>query len=93
MMVQQNKWRATRFGPDAELVTRDDYQQYSVQQSADRLIEMLQPTAKELGCVAELESVTHLPGSTGSRQQLATFEETGSRKEVGRRMLEANRPQ
>ena len=93
MMVQQNKWRATRFGPDAELVNSDDYQQYSVQQSADRLIEMLQPTAKELGCVAELENVTHLPGSTGSRQQLATFEETGSRKEVVRRMLEANRPQ
>jgi carboxylate-amine ligase len=92
MMVQQNKWRATRFGPDAELVNSDDYQQYSVQQTTDRLIEMLQPTASELGCVSELESATHLPGSTGSRQQLSIFEETGSRREVVRRMLEANRP-
>ena len=93
MMVQQNKWRATRFGPDAELVNSEDYQQYSVQQSIDRLIKTLRPTAESLDCVAELESASRLPGSTGSRQQLAIFEETDSRREVVRRMLEANRTQ
>jgi carboxylate-amine ligase len=93
MMVEQNKWRATRFGPDAELVNSEDFQQYSVQQSTDRLIEMLQPTAESLDCVSELSSATNLPGNTGSRQQLSIFEETGSRREVVRRMLESNRTQ
>ena len=92
MMVQQNKWRATRFGPDAELVNSDDYQQYSVQQSIDRLIEVLRPTAESLDCVSELESASLLPSATGSRQQLAIFDETDSRREVVRRMLEVNQP-
>ncbi len=92
MMVQQNKWRATRFGPGAELVNSDDYQQHSVQETTDQLIEILRPTAESLDCVAELESTSSLPVSTGSRQQLAIFEETDSRREVVRRMLEANRP-
>ena len=90
MMVEQNKWRATRFGPDAELVNSDDYQQYTVQQSVDRLIDMLRPTAESLGCVSELENASGLPASTGSRQQLAAFDETGSRREVVRRMLEVS---
>ena len=93
MMVQQNKWRATRFGPDAELVNSDDYQQYSVQQSIDRLIEVLRPTAESLDCVSELETASLLPSATGSRQQMAIFKETDSRREVVRRMLEVNRPQ
>jgi carboxylate-amine ligase len=92
MMVQQNKWRATRFGPGAELVNSDDYRQHSVQETTDQLIEILRPTAKSLDCVSELESASGLPASTGSRQQLAIFEETDSRREVVRRMLEANRP-
>ncbi len=91
MTVQQNKWRATRFGPEAELVNSDDYQQHSVQQTIDHLIDVLGPMAKRLGCAEELQSASRLPGSTGSRQQLAIFEETDSRRDVVRRMLEANR--
>jgi len=90
MMVQQNKWRATRFGPDARLVNSENYKQYSVQETIDRLSGMLQPTAERLDCVAELEAASGLPGSTGSRQQLTIFEETGSRREVVRQMLEKN---
>jgi carboxylate-amine ligase len=91
MMVQQNKWRATRFGPEAELVNSDDYRQYSVQRTVEQLIDMLGPMAERLGCTGELQSASQLPGSTGSQQQLAIFEETESRSEVVRRMLEANR--
>ena len=91
MMVQQNKWRATRFGPEAELVNSDDYRQYSVQRTVEQLIDMLGPMAERLGCTEELQSASQLPGSTGSQQQLAIFEETESRSEVVRRMLEANR--
>jgi carboxylate-amine ligase len=90
MMVQQNKWRATRFGAGARLVNSDDYKQYSVQETVDHLIELLLPTARRLDCVEELQSASLLPGSTGARQQLEIFEETGSREEVVRRLLETN---
>lgn len=90
MMVQQNKWRATRFGAEAQLVDSRDYQQRSVQEMADRLIELLLPTAERLDCVAELQSVSRLPSSTGARQQLAIYEKTGSRREVVRQMLQCN---
>jgi len=91
MMVQQNKWRATRFGAEARLVTTNNYRQHSVQESVDRLIELLIPTAESLGCVAELEAASQLPGTTGAQQQLEIFERTGSRTAVVREMIEKNR--
>ncbi|MCH8830824.1 MAG: YbdK family carboxylate-amine ligase [Planctomycetes bacterium] len=90
MMVQQNKWRATRFGADARLVESDDYRQYSVQEMADRLIELLLPKARELQCVEELKSVSALPKLTGAKQQLDSFAQTDNHQEVVRQMLQRN---
>lgn len=90
LMVQQNKWRATRFGAGARLVNSDDYKQYSVQETVDHLIELLRPVARRLDCVDELEAASELPASTGAAQQLKIYEATGSRKNVVRRLLEQN---
>lgn len=90
MMVQQNKWRATRFGGDARLVNSDDYKQYSVQQTVDHLVELLLPVARTLDCVEELQAVRQLPANTGAKQQLAIYRETNSKQEVVRQMLERN---
>ena len=90
MMVQQNKWRATRYGADARLVNSTDYTQHTVQKTTDQLLERLRPQAEQLCCVRELNSAAQLPSSTGARQQLDIFENTGSRKEVVRQMLEGN---
>ncbi|MBM79768.1 MAG: glutamate--cysteine ligase [Planctomycetaceae bacterium] len=90
MMVAQNKWRATRFGPKAQLVNNDDYSQGSVQEVTDRLIDLLTPMGEQLDCVEELQSATKLPSNTGSCQQLKIFEHTNCRTEVVRQMIEAN---
>ena len=91
MMVEQNKWRATRFGADARLVdSSDSYKQHSVQEMTDKLIELLLPQARVLDCVDELKSSAQLASSTGAKQQLAIYEETDARKEVVRQMLEKN---
>lgn len=74
MMVQQNKWRAIRYGAEARLVDSDDYKQYSVQDTTQRLVSLLTPMAKELDCLKELESAVHLPKLTGSAQQLALWQ-------------------
>jgi carboxylate-amine ligase len=70
MMVQQNKWRAIRFGAEARLVDSDDYTQYSVQKTTERLVTLLKPVSEELDCVAELESALNLSRQTGSAQQI-----------------------
>jgi carboxylate-amine ligase len=90
MMVQQNKWRATRFGAEAQLVNSDDNEQYSVTESVTRLVERLRPVAEKLNCSDELESALTIPARTGAEQQLAIFEETGDNAEVVRRMIEQN---
>lgn len=90
MMVAQNKWRATRFGGDARLVDSANYQQFSVQESVDHLVEILQPIAMRLDCATELEWAHSLPANTGAKQQLAIFDRTGDGKEVVREMIERN---
>ncbi len=90
MIIQQNKWRATRYGAQAQLVNSDDYKQYSVQETTDHLVERLMPTAESLRCAKELESVRRLPSNTGAEQQIRLYEQTYSRHQVVRRMLEQN---
>lgn len=88
MMVQQNKWRATRFGAEARLVNHEDNRLYTVQQEIDRLIALLQPTAARLGCAEELASAARLPSHTGAVEQLEIYDRTGCREAVVREMLE-----
>lgn len=90
MMVQQNKWRATRYGADAQLVNHDHFQQQAVPEITSHLVELLEPTAEKLDCVRELQLNQQLHTQTGAAQQLTIFEETGSRREVVRQMIHAN---
>jgi glutamate---cysteine ligase / carboxylate-amine ligase len=90
MIVQQNKWRATRYGAQAQLVNSDDYRQYSVQQTVEHLVELLAPTAEELGCFTELDACRYLPGRTGAERQLQLYNEFYSRHRVVEQMLAEN---
>ena len=90
MMVQQNKWRATRFGADAELVSTKDYEQRSVATVTHDLITQLSPIATELSCLDELMSLDSVVQNAGAKQQLRIFEDTGDRAEVVRQMIAAN---
>ncbi|MCA9057041.1 MAG: YbdK family carboxylate-amine ligase [Planctomycetaceae bacterium] len=91
MMVEQNKWRATRYGAEASLVSSRDFQPRSVQSMVDSMIERLTPTAIELGCLDELRSVARIPADTGARRQLDIYAATNSRREVVRQLVERTR--
>ncbi len=90
MMVQQNKWRAARYGAGAKLVNSGDYKQYTVAETVDRLVDDLLPTAETLGCAPELESVRKLPHATGAEQQLKIYERSYSRRSVVKEMLDCH---
>ena len=87
MMIEQNKWRAARYGPAAMLVDSASYRSQSVGEVVEDLIARLSPTAAELGCTAELESVRALPAANGAARQSALWHATGDAREVVRGML------
>ncbi len=55
--VQENKWRAARYGLDAILIRDADNTEVHVVDDIHDLLEQLQPTARRLGCTRELGGI------------------------------------
>jgi glutamate---cysteine ligase / carboxylate-amine ligase len=92
MMIRQNKWRAARYGLEAELVDSDTYQLHAARKVAGRLVNLVRERAKELDCLPYLERVASMAeGPTWADRQLACLKETGSPQEVVRRLSAASR--
>ncbi|MFC3963335.1 glutamate--cysteine ligase [Nocardia jiangsuensis] len=69
--VQENKWRAARYGLDAIVITDSDSNERLVTDDLDDLLNRLEPTAAELGCADELRAVAEIPrdGANYQRQR------------------------
>lgn len=69
--VQENKWRAARYGLDAIVIVDSDSNERLVTDDLDELLNRLEPTAKLLGCADELASVAEIPvrGASYQRQR------------------------
>lgn len=69
--VKENKWRAARYGLDAEIILDSDSNERLVTDDLYDLLETLAPTARRLGCVDELASVAEIPerGASYVRQR------------------------
>jgi carboxylate-amine ligase len=88
MMVQQNKWRAARFGNQAKLVDTDTYRSASVGDTVVRLVELLRRTAVELNCESYLDHcVTMARNPSSAQRQLDLMAETNDPREVVRRLI------
>lgn len=76
--VQENKWRAARYGVDAIVILDADSNERLVTDDLADLIPQLEPTAARLGCTTELASVLDLldRGPSYVRQR-AVAERTG----------------
>ncbi len=87
-MVRQNKWRACRYGMNANLVDPHTSLPMPARQVVHSLIDRLETQADELGCASYLQSVRNIAEQpTGSVTQLQVFHETNDLAEVVRRML------
>jgi carboxylate-amine ligase len=92
MMVRQNKWRAARYGLDAELVDSDTFALHPAREVAARLIALLGPVARDLGCANYLERAAALAaGPTWAERQLGLWKDADDPREVVRRMTERSR--
>ncbi|MCM6777400.1 glutamate--cysteine ligase [Nocardia sp. CDC159] len=67
--VQENKWRAARYGLDAIIITDGDSNERLVTEDLTDLLNRLEPTAKLLGCENELSLVPEIPKRGASYQR------------------------
>jgi carboxylate-amine ligase len=92
MMVQQNKWRAARYGNRAMLVDSFSYQVHSIRQVVEQLAETLADAAAELECESYLNHCVEMSQTPScAEHQLAIFEECGDQVEIVRRLTGESR--
>ena len=74
-ILAENKWRATRYGLDADIIIDDSGNQQTLKESFNELIDKLIPISKKLGCNKELESLVDLVNNNKApyNRQLDTY--------------------
>lgn len=82
--VQENKWRAARYGLDAIIILDADSNERLVTEDLDDLLTRLQPVAESLHCADELAAVADIPrrGASYQRQHRVAEENGGDLRAV-----------
>ncbi|QIX27898.1 glutamate--cysteine ligase [Nocardioides sp. JQ2195] len=77
--VQENKWRAARYGLDAIIILDAASNERLITDDLDDLLDRLTPVARRLDCEAELRSVAEIPrrGASYQRQRTVAGESGG----------------
>jgi carboxylate-amine ligase len=83
-VVRENKWRAARYGLDADIVVDEKGTVRPVRQAILDLVEDLMPTAKRLDCEAELADVERVlaVGASYQRQRAVAAASGGDLRQV-----------
>ena len=82
--VQENKWRAARYGVDAIIILDADSNERLVTEDLDNLVDHLLPVAESLSCVNELTRVADIyrAGASYQRQRRVAEEHDGDLRTV-----------
>jgi carboxylate-amine ligase len=87
-LIQENKWRAVRWGIDAKLIDFGKQKEVPVRDLILELLDFIDDVVDELGSRKEVEYVhTMLQNGTSADRQLRVFEETGDLKTVVDRIM------
>jgi carboxylate-amine ligase len=83
-LVRENKWRAARYGLDAEIVVDNTGRLQPVAEAITDLVEDLLPIARRLDCAAELEAIPRLieRGASYQRQRAVAAAHAGALEPV-----------
>ena len=88
MLVRQNKWRAARYGLDAQLVDSVTHKMVPAREIIGSMVEILRHVAKELRCAEELERICTVANQPSwAQRQVDRFHETEQCVEVARWMI------
>ncbi|MFN2628650.1 MAG: glutamate--cysteine ligase [Gaiellaceae bacterium] len=78
-LVAENKWRAARYGLEADLVDLESDTERPARDAARALVDLAEPAARRLGCAAELgELDSVLERGTGADEQRRVYQESGT---------------
>jgi carboxylate-amine ligase len=88
-LIEENKWRAARWGIDGKLIDFGKRAEVPMRTLALELLEFVDDVVDDLGSRAHIEYVhTVLAEGTSADRQLAIFRETGDLKAVVRHIVE-----
>ncbi|GAB97323.1 carboxylate-amine ligase [Kineosphaera limosa] len=87
--VQENKWRAARYGLEAIVIVDAQSREVLVTDHLSELLERLTPTARRLGCERELAGIERIVarGAGYQRMRAAVAAGNGDIREAARAML------
>jgi carboxylate-amine ligase len=89
MLIQENKWRAVRYGLEGKLIDFGKQQEVPVRDLIYELLEFVDDVLDDLGSRKEVEHVhTILARGTSADQQLKVFQETGDLHAVVNMLIE-----
>ncbi len=91
-LIEENKWRAARWGIDGKLIDFGKRQEVSMRELALELLEFVDDVVDELGSRREVDYVRLiLAEGTSAERQLHVFRETGDLKAVVRSLVDDTR--
>ncbi len=77
-MLEENKWRAARYGVKGKLIDWGKKQEIPFMEIAEQLVEFVDEVLDELGSRAEVEHILNIArNGTSADRQLEVFERTG----------------
>ncbi len=89
MLVQENKWRAVRYGLDGKLIDFGKQKEVPVRDLILELLEFVDEVLDDLGSRKEVEHIhTILQRGTSADEQLQVYQETNDLKAVVDRLIE-----
>ena len=92
-LIDANRWLAARNGLDGELVDLPDTRRVAARELARRLVERLEPHARELGSAGELDAVRDLiEHGNGAHRQRVVYEANRDFTEVVEALVGATSP-
>lgn len=88
--VQENKWRAARYGLDALIILDEHNRERLVTGSLEDLLERLMPIARRLGCATELAGIEQImtTGASYQRQLAVAADRDGDLRAVVRSLID-----
>ena len=84
-LIEENKWRAIRYGLDAEFIDFIHHRRLSMRDAIYELLDFVQDVANDLNSQRELDFIRRLLASsegTGADQQIKVYQETENIQDV-----------
>lgn len=82
-VLKQNRWRATRYGFDTDLIVSTDGHNQPMLEVIAETLDRLAPTAKLLGCEKQLADINSIvEGGNGATRQRREYARTGDFRSV-----------